>query len=234
MEIYKYNVIQFLDFMSSKAVIWENQRGINMDWVQELKKQQYEYLKVKGRNPIIPGSIVLVNYQDTNCLIDGQHRYQMILEMLREGVDFTNTYISVEIYKCFDDNEKAYSIYNMVNSRYGANGIIKDDGAKYIIEYLTKKFPLQSQDSEKSNAPYFSTRHLERAIKDSDILRYKSVEEIIQAILDANLLHGNELYISQKSNSKNHYERCYKLGGFFLPYKKANCSWFLELSKQLK
>lgn len=70
MDIYK---IKAKDISTYNLIPWIGQRGLNMDWVMELKKQQYYYISTSKSNVIIPGSFIVVMYNNIMYLVDG-HR----------------------------------------------------------------------------------------------------------------------------------------------------------------
>lgn len=73
MEVHK---IKAKDILTYNLVSWIGQRGLNMDWVLELKKQQYYYISTSKANAIIPGSFIVIKYDNIMYLVDG-HRTHM-------------------------------------------------------------------------------------------------------------------------------------------------------------
>ena len=134
MELKKIGVLEFL---SDKITPWPNLRSINVKWVAELKKQQLSYITTIGEgNPIIPGSFIVAIVSGISYLIDGQHRLRMLNEMHNEGVSLNGVYLSIEVYDCGGDIDKASAIYNMTNNRYNAKAITIDDIFADIIGNL--------------------------------------------------------------------------------------------------
>lgn len=226
MDIYK---IKAKDIFSFNLIPWIGQRGLNMDWVSELKKQQYCYISTSKSNVIIPGSFVIISYNNTMYLVDGQHRYELIKQMMQDGINLDNTYITLEVYSCASESGQAYAIFNMVNSRYGANGIVVDDSVPLILEEMLKRFPKQCKynGNTATYAPYCNLDTLSRAIKDSDILRRLDVNKVLEYIDKYNVEYGKFLF----NHDTTHYTKCNTKSGFYLPYKGANCSWFKDMIK---
>jgi len=220
--------IQANDFVSKDIVLWIGQRGLNPQWVAELKRQQYSYISTCGGLPIIPGSLIIIEYNGVSYLIDGQHRRQLLIEMLKEGVNLANTYVAVETYLCTTE-QQAVAIYNMVNSRYGSNGITIDDSVESIITYLKQQCPKQIVN-DKSYAPYLNPVALEKEIKDSDVMRYCTAEEVINAIIETNTEYGNKLLIANPTQ----HAKAKSLGSLFLVYKGTNARWFVSIANELK
>lgn len=227
MDIYK---IKAKDILTYELVPWIGQRGLNMDWVSELKKQQYYYISTSKSNVIIPGSIIVIQYNNIMYLVDGQHRYELIKQMLDEGINMDETYITLEVYTCASDSDQAYAIFNMVNSRYGANGIIVDDSVPIVLDALLGRYPKQCKynGNTATYAPYCNLDTLSRAIKDSDILRRLDSQKVVEYIEKYNNEHGWFLY----KHNEDRYKKCHDKSQFYLPYKGANCSWFKDMIKE--
>lgn len=117
----------------------------------------------------------------------------------------------------------------LVNSRYGANGIIVDDSIPIILDALYFKYPKQCKYNGNTTtcSPYCNLDTLHRAIKDSDILRRISTDKLLEYVNKYNDEYGKYLY----EYGNTHYIKCYNKSGFYLPYKGANCSWFRDLIK---
>lgn len=118
----------------------------------------------------------------------------------------------------------------LVNSRYGANGIVVDDSIPIVLNALLEKYPKQCKynGNTATYAPYCNLDTLSRAIKDSDVLRRVTPHDLIGHIDKYNNEYGWYLY----NYDKDHYKKCHDKSEFYLPYKGANCSWFKELVKQ--
>lgn len=149
--------------------------------------------------------------------------------MIQDGINLDNTYITLEVYSCASDSDQAYAIFNMVNSRYGANGIVVDDSIPIVLQKISEKYPQQcvSRGNLATYAPYCNLDTLSRAIKDSDIMRRLDTNTLIEYINKYNDEYGQYLY----NYDKAHYDKCSKKSSFYLPYKGANCSWFKDMIK---
>lgn len=105
----------------------------------------------------------------------------------------------------------------LVNSRYGANGIVVDDSIPVILDALLIKYPKQCKynGNTATYSPYCNLDALSRAIKDSDILRRISTDKLLEYVDKYNDEYERYLY----EYDKVHYVKCYSKSGFYLPYK---------------
>ncbi len=220
------------ELLALPIALWPGQRVLNTSWVQELKKQQLEFIKNFGA-PIMPGSFIFVKYNNTHYLVDGQHRYQLLRELFVEEVDLNRTSVCLETYNCEGDLPKAQSIYAMVNARYYNNGTIDQSGATFENTLATNKVVSAVEaacraqvKANKTMAPYFDISDLSREINNSGIMQRKSAEEVVDLIKQANVEFAKLLY---QLNS-DQYKKC--TGGLFLVYKEPRCRWFREIASK--
>ncbi len=112
---------------------WPCQRFLNNNRVEEIKKKQRDFI-ARNRQAIFPGTIVMVDYHNNSqvnsitqivpsghYVIDGQHRYRAILDMVNEpGVrDIVNSaQITLQWITMIDNIEAVNEIYRLCNDNY--------------------------------------------------------------------------------------------------------------------
>lgn len=170
--------------------------------------------------------MVVVNYNRTSYLIDGQHRYEVMKQMIVEHVDMNNVHILIEVHDCGNNLEFANSLYYMANNRYNTNGTITnlgvvnvDENAKIVVTTICNKFREQTSHNPSTKAPYFDPNILLAEINQSEIIRNKTSNEVIEA--------ENRAYFEYMRQSDIRHLNC--KARFYLPYKDAKCRWVRKL-----
>ena len=205
--------------------VWENQRPLNPNTVQNYKIQQLNMIRLFGK-PIFTDDIILAEYQNRNYLVDGQHRLEMIKQLMTEGVVFES--VQIKIFEC-KTYEQITALYIMANTHYTINGNIDSNGnlhqnvnkTQTVIDRLRAQYNnFTNQNRQRKgdtlNAPYFDIGDLTSQLNSSVFLRSKSVDEIMALITRANDQKRREITPKQITNC---------LDGFYLCYGAPKCRW---------
>ena len=186
--LYKSNV----NFLKN-IPIWSYQRNINNIHINSLLQE----LKIKRH---FIGTFKIIKCDNNIRLIDGQHRYYSILEMLKEDENF-NMDIFLEIYET-DSFDSELSKELFINSNNVLN-IKEYDNPSNIASSIIKKienlFPNimkeVSEQKKRCNKPYINKRllyqHLKLYIEKNTT---STKEEIINKIISKNTEYSHSSY----------------------------------------
>jgi hypothetical protein len=209
---------------------WGAQRPVNIDIVEKYKTEQRR-LCDKFRNPIIIGDIIFCNLNGVEYLLDGQHRMEMIRSLRAEGMDFSNTTVSVQTF-VVTTNEDVNLLYLVANTRYTNNGNIDGLGniyqtsatAQEVIDRLKIHFNNFANQCKANarKAPFFDINDLTRELNKSGLLTRKSVDEIVNLIVEQNTLKKDKLKHTEINGCKD---------GFYLVCRNPKCSWIYDIIK---
>ena len=185
---YKANV-NFLKNIS----IWSFQRSVNNLHINSLVED------LRNKNHFI-GTFKMIKCNNDIRLIDGQHRYYSILEMLKEDEDFDMD-IFLEIYETdsFDSDlskELFVNSNNVLNIKEADN---PSNIATAIIKHLETLFPNTlkevSENKKRCNKPYINKRILYQSLKlYIEKNQQFTKEEIINKIILKNTEYSHTSY----------------------------------------
>jgi hypothetical protein len=186
--LYKSNV----NFLKN-IPIWSYQRNINNIHINNLLQE----LKIKRH---FIGTFKIIKCDNNIRLIDGQHRYYSILEMLKEDENF-NMDIFLEIYET-DSFDSELSKELFINSNNVLNIKEADNPSNItssIIKNLENLFPNimkeVSEQKKRCNKPYINKRllyqHLKLYIEKNTTF---TKEEIINKIISKNIEYSHSSY----------------------------------------
>lgn len=112
-------IILAQDLVNRNLPIYDVQRAKNNAWIDRMKMEQISHISKYG-NACFPGSIVLIKLAGISYIADGQHREQVMRDLINAGY---NLYIKivVETYDCGTDRDLARNIYLFSNEKYEHN-----------------------------------------------------------------------------------------------------------------
>lgn len=231
-KFYKTNVRNFVPNIK----LWSFQRPVNFDHVKEL----VESLKIKNH---FIGTFKVIKDKDGKIrLIDGQHRYLAIKELMETDSKF-NMDIIIEFYET-DKIESEYSI-NLFNKANSCLNITENDLPNTIttaiVNNICEDFNgmiIDVKDMKTCNRPRINKKLLYLALKEYVEKIYNNedeeqviIDKIYQQIKNINITYGNRKRSSFKSVSETMYNKCIK-SGLYLGLE-CNFEWMekLEISK---
>lgn len=189
---------------------------------------QLEYYR-KYKEFTFPGTLVVVDFNNSSYLIDGQHRFEA-LKMLYDKYNYDIT-VAVQIYIC-NDKDRIDELYCMLNNINTNNCMVKDgkidsDGEKLrqIKIKLKEKYGHEIWDDVKVLKPYVNTKLLDEELKNSKFFHIKTAEEFIATIEEQNTNYAMVL----KNTNKSDYDRYTQKGGFVLQHRTPKARWVQTL-----
>ena len=183
----KYYKTTAKELIDSGILIWSGQRPLNRDHIMSLARQF-------NREEHVIGTFKLVLSENNEIrLIDGQHRYLALKEILNLEPDF-NCDIFIEIYKTDRlESNNTYRLFqnanNVLNVKYED---MANKNALSIIDKLTTRFKPMIKDIEigkRCSRPYINKRLLFEKLKKT-FTEYDINEEFLYE----NILKQNENY----------------------------------------
>lgn len=156
--------------VTSSDIIMEIQRNIDKDHLKELIEYQIEYKKKYGEynfcNPII-----LCKLNKKYMIVDGQHRFECINELLKRNEKDFNIVISV----IKIDKKEEYDEYFIAINKNKPVKIYKniDDwklAIKEIEKYLIDNYKPYIKNSENPITPHFNIEKMKNYIDDHNII----------------------------------------------------------------
>ena len=228
-DVHTHTIMTVDALLQKQCPQWGAQRPVNIDIVEKYKDEQRR-LCDKFKNPIIIGDIIFCNLNGVEYLLDGQHRMEMIRSLRAEGMDFSNTTVSVQTFVANTKGD-VDSLYLVANTRYTNNGNIDGLGniyhtsttAQQVIDRLKLQFNNFANQCKANarKAPHFDINDLSRELNKSGLLTRKSVDQIINLIIEQNTRKRDELKPVE-------INRC--TDGFYLVYGEPKCRWVSEIN----
>lgn len=108
-----YKYINMLTLLKNRVQIWQYQRTVNLDrtkeLIQNLKDNFIKYNEFCIRHPII-----ICKYKNNDYIIDGQHRYYALYNLMSENF-ITDTNIFVLYINCTSESDIWFEFNNINN-----------------------------------------------------------------------------------------------------------------------
>ena len=201
--------------------IWAQQRPVNKEHVKKLEESVLYEKHVKGNMKLL---------RDTNgdCrLIDGQHRYYALKNIMENDSKF-NIPLILEVYEtdCFE-SEKSVKIFKEVNNCLNINlSNLPNIQATNILCSLTERFPkifVDVKESRRVNRPRINKRNFYIKLKEYFIDSNCNEKDLLKQILEKNKMYGMRGRKGFKAITNKMYEKS-KKSGFYLGLDK-NFNW---------
>lgn len=223
----KIEYVNAIEFINRAVPLYQFQRPVNPERVNEIVREQMAAPKLLFATPI-----VVVSDDGLLKLCDGQHRLaaiRILMEHGHPGIDELEIMVLTHVCSI---PKKAERIYKQVNSQYMRNGAIdRETGALFhdtdaissdVTAWAEMTYPKQIG----TNCPYFDSNCLRTEVNrylNSDVGRKRDLTaERIIAIFQAE----NERYVGELlAKSATWHARCQEKGGFVLPAMKPKCRW---------
>ena len=109
MATFGIEIISAQDLSKRNLPIYDIQRSMDNQLIHNMKIQQIAYISKYG-TACFPGSIVTIKLSGISYIADGQHREQVIRDLINEGYHL-DVKIIVETYDCGSDRDLARAVY---------------------------------------------------------------------------------------------------------------------------
>jgi hypothetical protein len=179
-----------LPILAKNVKIWERQRTLDPERVEEIVKDQKEYYK-KNDKYRFRGHLTLVTLYDKIVMIDGQHRYQAMKVLARESAIFARIPVIVCLINTKTANE-VFQEFQLINKSISVPETFINPNIliKAVCNRIREKFPVSfTNASINVITTKINQDQLESALIASDIVKELNITEedqLYAIILDYN------------------------------------------------
>jgi len=197
--------------------IWAQQRQISKEHIKKLEKEVISKKHFKG-------NMKLLRDKDNNCrLIDGQHRYHALKNIMEKDSKF-NIYLILEIYETDSfDSDKSIEIFKEVNNCLNVElNDLPDKQSINLLKELIDFFPKMIKDvkeGKRVNSPCINKRILYNQLKKYFTYSKCDYKNILKQIVETNNKYGMRGRNGFKKSTVKQYEKA-KKKGFYLGLDK--------------
>ena len=201
--------------------IWAQQRPVNKE---HLKKLEESVLSEKH----FKGNMKLLRDNNGDCrLIDGQHRYYALKNIMENDSKF-NIPLILEVYETdYLESEKSVKIFKEVNNCLNINlSDLPNIQATNILCSLTERFPkifVDVKEPKRVNRPRINKRIFYRKLKEYFMDSSCNEKDLLKQILEKNKHYGMRGRKGFEGITNKMYEKS-KKSGFYLGLDK-NFNW---------
>ena len=258
--LYKHNdnhlmyVTTVLRLIESKLVKpYKKQRSLQKNHINEIKKHQIKYKRAHG-NLDMTGTIILAQIKpdpidfDTPkpdfSIIDGQHRFYALKELIGDGY-IDDCEVIVELFLVDNENQK-FELFRNINlsEPVPVNYIKVDDIVNDCATQLMEQFPNAFSTSTRIRRPKISVDKFKSVLIKKEIVKKGKItntEELVEKILNLNDYYRGKglgwlcdtIARKNKSNQKviqNNYGKCENETCLFLGLFQ-NENWINDICK---
>lgn len=232
------------------------QRPLNPGRVKLLKNMQIEMLQTMrsrqllGYQMLFVNSLVLVEYQRTFYVLDGQHRLTVLKELYTEGLDISHVKLSINYHYVGEDLQLFMFIYKQCGNTYGHEGVVAPNpgltpvgqapvavapstpplvaAINDAVKLITEKFGRQLATGDRdASCPRFNPTALQRELLQVVPIQRWTARQIFDKICQVNDAYGAGITISfnKSVTGIGDSQKLKCVAGFYLPYAAPHCRW---------
>jgi hypothetical protein len=209
---YKMGRYKLRDLCAMNPEIWKHQRTLDKDRVNQLTKMLMENIKTRGelciRNPIF-----LCQYHGKLYIIDGQHRYSALINIVNMGY-YGDLYVYAMIIQCNTEEDMRFEFNNINNTTPVPKCFITPD--QYInlaMGELKKHYPNFKETTGRVNRPNINVDDVKSLLIENNITKIfdLNVDKMVEAFYNLNNLYKNmtkdelrqKLYVNPNNKTFN-------------------------------